>query len=200
MFIQVIRGRVDDVDGYQRQIDRWKDELMGEAKGFLGSTGGMTSDGRFITVARFESEELARQNSEIDRQSQWWAETEKMVSDVSFTDFTDVEAYKSGGSDDAGFVQVMIGKVNDVAKAKALDKQMTEEMPDLRPDVIGGTTGYNDSGDFVTTIYFTSESEARAGEKQMDEMESPPGMEEWGALMVGEMTYFDLNEPAFLSK
>ncbi|MGH2736877.1 MAG: hypothetical protein ACRDKZ_14955, partial [Actinomycetota bacterium] len=86
MFSQVIRGRVDDVDGYRRQIDRWRDELMGEAKGFLGSTGGLTPDGRFITVARFDSEELARQNSESDRQSQWWAETEKMVSDVTFTD------------------------------------------------------------------------------------------------------------------
>jgi hypothetical protein len=201
MFIQVIRGKVVDAEGFKRQHDRWKDELMGDAKGFVGSTSGITPDGRFITVARFESEELAQSNSDSDLQSQWWAETEKMVDDVTFTNLTNIVLSNDGGSDDAGFVQVMIGKVNDVAKAKALDDRMSQEMPNRRPDVIGSTTGYTDDGEFVSTIYFTSEKEAREGEKKMSESsDSAAMMAEWGAVMDGELTFFDLPEPDLVTK
>jgi hypothetical protein len=200
MFIQVIRGKVTDEEGYKRQSEAWRAELMPDAKGFVGSTSGLTPDGRFITVARFESEELARSNSDSDRQSQWWAEMEKMVDDVTFSNMTNIATSGEGGSDDAGFVQVMVGKVNDIEKAKALDERMTKEMPDVRPDVLGSTTGYMDDGQFVSTIYFTSEEEARAGEKKMTEMEGDPMMAEWGALMVGEITFFDLPDPVLVTK
>ena len=66
-----------------------------DAKGFLGSTSGTTADGKFITVARFESEELARQNSDDDRQS---AVVGRDREDTS----TDVEVPRSP---DVGFVE-----------------------------------------------------------------------------------------------
>jgi hypothetical protein len=200
MFIQVITGKVEDAEGFKRQTDRWKDELRPDAKGFLGSTSGTTSDGRFITIARFENEELARQNSDDDRQSAWYAEFEKTVSDVRFLDLIDADEWKGGGSNDAGFVQVMVGKVKDVSKAKELDKKMGESMPDdWRPDLIGGTAGYTSSGEFANTMYFTTEAEAREGEKKMTaEMENMPEMAEWGQIMDGEIEYFDLNEPEYI--
>jgi hypothetical protein len=196
----VVKGKIVDAEGFKRQQDRWVDELKPDAKGFLGSTSGLTSDGRFIIVARFESEEVARQNSDNDRQGQWWAETEKMVDDVKFMDLTNVETWNDGGSDDAGFVQVMIGKVTDIEKAKALDKKMTEAMPDnSRPDMIGGTQGYTADGQFAVTMYFTSEKAAREGEKKMNENPMPE-MAEWGEIMDGEMEYYDLNEPDYQNK
>jgi hypothetical protein len=34
----------------------------------------------------------------------------------------------------------------------------------MRPDVIGGYTGYSDDGDYTEVVYFTSEADARANE------------------------------------
>ena len=51
MFIQVITGKVTDADGFRRQDQKWNDELRPGATGFLGSTAGTTSDGRFLVAA-----------------------------------------------------------------------------------------------------------------------------------------------------
>ena len=108
MFVQVIEGKVSDKAGLRRQMDRWEAELRPGAAGFLGSTGGVTDDGVGFAVARFESADAARANSERPQQGEWWAETEKCYDGpVSFTDSEDVEEFLSGGSNDAGFVQVM---------------------------------------------------------------------------------------------
>ena len=47
----------------------------------------------------------------------------------------------------------------------------------------------------TTAAYFTSEQEAREGEKKEMPPELMKGMEEMNALMVGEPDYFDLKEP-----
>ncbi len=74
----------------------------------LGVTSGATADGRAITIARFESEAVARTNSERPEQGAWWAETAKYYDgDAVFTETSDVEEFLGGGSNDAGFVQVM---------------------------------------------------------------------------------------------
>ena len=75
MFIQVIQGGVTDAAGLRRQFDRWRDELAPKAEGWLGHTVGLPTQGGFIAVVRFESEEAARRNSELPAQDQWWADT-----------------------------------------------------------------------------------------------------------------------------
>ena len=195
MFVQVIEGRVTDADGLKRQMERWMDELKPEAQGYLGSTGGFAGD-RYIMCARFESEEKARSNSDSDMQSAWWAETEKCFEDVSFTDYTKAEEYLAGGSDDAGFVQIMRGRVTDADKAKALMKDMEDELPQARPDVIGGYTAYADDGDYTEVVYFTSEAEARENEAKS----SPEDMREWTEIQAGDIRYFDITEPMLDSK
>ena len=107
MFVQVIEGKVSDKAGLRRQMDRWEAELRPGAIGFLGSTGGVTDEGVGFAIARFASADAAG-NSERPEQGQWWSETEKCYEGpVSFTDSEDVEEFLSGGSNDAGFVQVM---------------------------------------------------------------------------------------------
>ena len=60
MFVQIIQGTVTDADALQRSVERWRNEIKPGAHGYLGSTGGVTSDGRGITIVRFESEAAAQ--------------------------------------------------------------------------------------------------------------------------------------------
>src|SRR3954462_5012624 len=106
MFIQVISGKVNDTDSFQRLGDKWEAEVRPGAVGYLGVTEGTTDDGRFFVAARFESAEAAAKNSARPEQGAWFAEVEKIVDDVTFHDCSHIETLFGGGKDDAGFVQV----------------------------------------------------------------------------------------------
>ena len=200
MFIQVITAKVADAEGVKRQVDRWEKEVRPGAEGFLGSTSGVTDDGRLIVLARFESEEAARRNSERPEQSAWWAETEKLLADVDFKDSVDVVTMRGGGSDDAGFVQVMRGRVTDQAKMDALRSRMEEFETSLerhRPDVLGDVVAVHADGSYTDAIYFTSEAEARAGEAKEPPAEVQAMFEEFAnAYQIDE--YLDLKEPRLI--
>ena len=202
MFAQVIQGKATDRAGLQKQWERWNDDVKPNAAGFLGSTAGITPSGEFITVARFESEDAARANSDRPEQGAWWEETSQYLSDVMFHDCTEVDVFGDGGSDDAGFVQIIQGKVKDVAAARELDARMEPGMREARPDVIGGVNCWHpDSGRFTSVIYFTSEAEARAKEKEMETSEEAAAyMKEMEALSDGEPKFLDLPEPWYSSK
>ena len=172
-------------------------ELAPGADGWLGSTAGMTEDGRFIAVARFESEEAARRNSNRPEQDAWWSETAKLFTgDATFTDSTDVAIDVTGGDpDDAGFVQVIQGRSSDPARAQELMGQDSTAWADFRPDIIGSIGVGHAGGAYTTVVYFTSEEAAREGERK----EMPPAlkaqMDEMSALNVGTPDFFDLKEP-----
>lgn len=197
MFAQVVQGRATDPAGIEKQIRRWAEEVKPGAEGFLGSTAGITADGEFIAIARFESEEAARKNSERPEQSAWWEETSQYVADPMFHDCTEVDVFGGGGSDDAGFVQVIQGKTKDVEKSRALDARMEAGMRDVRPDVIGGVNAWHpENGRFTSVIYFTSEAEARAKEKEMESSEGAAEyMREMQELSDGEPKFMDLSKP-----
>jgi len=197
MFIQVITGEVVDAEGLWRQIDRWESEIRPGAEGFLGSTSGVTNDGRFIVLARFASEEAAQHNSDRPEQSGWWADTEKMLDHVRFQDSVEVVTMGAGGSNDAGFVQVMRGRVVDAAKMNELRPRMAEfeaAMASHRPDVIGDVTAIHPDATYTDAVYFTSEAEARRNEGKEPPAEMQALFEEWmAAVTVDE--YLDLPRP-----
>lgn len=197
MFIQVITARVVEPDGVERQVERWEQEIRPGAQGFLGSTSGVTDDGRLIVLARFESEESARRNSDRPEQSAWWAETEKMLDQVRFEDSVEVITTAGGGSDDAGFVQVMRGHVVDAAAMESLMAQSAEfeaAMAKYRPDVLGDVNVIHADGTFTDAVYFTSEAEARANEAQEPPAELRDMFEAWGAAVAVD-EYLDLRKP-----
>jgi hypothetical protein len=202
MFVQVIQAKVKDAAGLQKQWEMWEQELKPGAEGFLGSTAGVTADGEFIALARFENEEAARANSDRPEQSAWWEETSQYLEDPMFHDCPLVDVMLEGGSDDAGFVQVIQGKVTDVEKARELDRSTQAQMSDLRPDVIGGIVAWHpENGRFTNSIYFTSEAEARAKEKETSSSpEFEEFMKEWQAISDGEPKYLDITEPWYSSK
>jgi hypothetical protein len=197
MFIQVITGTVTDTAGFRRSVDRWETDLRPGATGFLGSTGGVTPEGRFIVLARFASAADARRNSERPEQGAWWAEMEKTVRDVDFRDSTEVKMMLGGGSDDAGFVQVMRGHVKDPDKLAELEAGMSKveaAMQRYRPDVLGDVIVMHADGTYTDAVYFTSEVAARAGETTPPpaELEAVFGAMD-AAIAVDE--YLDLTEP-----
>ena len=198
MFIQVIQGKTTDAEGLRRQFDRWEQEVGGGAKGYLGTTAGITEDGTVFVLARFENEELARANSDRPEQGSWWNETAKYFDgEPTFRDSTDVDTTLAGGSDQAGFVQVMQGRVKDKARLRELEEKFVAQMSEQRPDVLGSTRAWD--GDFFTeAIYFTSEADARKGEASMEADGGGPEMEEFMSLVEG-ITYIDLKDPILRS-
>jgi hypothetical protein len=202
MFVQVIQAKVKDAAGLQKQWEKWEQELKPGAVGYLGSTAGVTADGEFIALARFENEDAARSNSDRAEQGAWWEETSQYLEDPMFHDCPLVDLMLEGGSDDAGFVQVIQGKVTDVEKARELDRSTQAQMKDMRPDVIGGIVAWHpENGRFTNAIYFTSEAEARAKEKETSSApEFEEFMAEWQAISDGEPKYLDITEPWYSSK
>lgn len=197
MFIQVIQGTTRDGEGLRRQFDRWQQELAPGTPGYLGSTGGVTEEGRVVVLARFESEEAARANSGRPEQDAWWNETAKYFEDgAAFRDCRDVDTTLDGGSDDAGFVQVIQGRALDRARLLAIEEKWEPKMKELRPDLIGSVRAWD--GDFFTeAVYFTSEAAARQGESRTNEAATPETaaeFEEYGSL-VEDMAYTDLRDP-----
>jgi len=198
MFIQIVQGRCSRQDELHALGDRWRDELGPAAQGWLGGTYGFTDDGMFIAVVRFESREAAMANSDRPEQSAWAAEMRALMDgDVEFHDCDDVTLMMGGGSDDAQFVQVIRGRLQDPDRVKAVfsDTTMLEQN---RPDILGATIAIESDGTFTETIAFTDEASARAGEqREMPDM--PQDVRETLETMMQGASFYDLHHPWFES-
>lgn len=199
MFVQIIQGELaGDRDELKEALDRWERELGPSAEGWLGTTAGVTDEGISIALVRFESPEAARRNSERPEQHQWWTETAKLFGgEVTFHDCTDVELMMGGGSDDAGFVQVIQGRLrNEEGKARWREAEAAAEaeMRETRPDLIGGISAWQGL-DFSSFVYFRSEEEARKAEAaQEGSQEGAEWMES-----IDDLKFIDLRRPFFSS-
>ena len=195
MFVQVIEGKLTDPALLERQLDRWRKEIKPGAKGYLGSTGGNTADGRHGAVVRCESEADAQANSARPEQDAWMNETVKAFDgQPAFTESSDTELLLGGGSNDAGFVQVMKGKVKDAAAFRKWGKENEGRLKEIRPDLIGGLDVYQPDGSYISVTYFTSEAEARKNEKAMGD---DPMMGEYMSHVAGDMEFIDISDPDF---
>ena len=196
MFVQVIRGQMADPVEVHAALDRWSQQLAAGAPGWLGSTVGVTEDGRFVALARFESAEAARRNSDRPEQGQWWMETSKLFTgEVMFRDSSDVIADVTGDPDTAGFVQVMQGRSSDPDRVRELMAQDPDEWATFRPDIIGSVAVGHQGGAYTVAMYFTSEQAAREGERKEPPPELKPLMDEMNQLMADEPEFLDLRQP-----
>jgi hypothetical protein len=200
MFAQVIQGHTNDPAGLWGRMEEWDRTLKPGAQGYLGSTAGVSDDGEFVTIARFESEETARRNSDRPEQGEWWAGTEKLFDgEVRFYDCTEVEETWGGGSDDAGFVQVIQGRLPDEGHKeqwRAAEAEAEGWIRENRPDLIGGVRAWQGTN-FTDFVYFTSEEAAREGEQKRPAEEAEGMQEDWMS-QVEDLKFIDLRKP-FLS-
>jgi len=196
MFVQVIQGKVADPQRAKAALDRWVRELAPGAEGWLGTTAGVTEDGRFIAAARFASEEAARRNSDRPEQDRWWSETSRLFEgEPTFSDSSDVVVDTAGDPDTAGFVQVMQGRTSDPERARRLMAEDSTDWSSFRPDMLGNVAVGHEGGAWTMVMYFTSEADAREGERKEPPPELKAQMEEMDALSVGQPEFFDLTQP-----
>ena len=199
MFIQIIQGKCSRPEELQALAERWRNELAPGATGWLGGTYGFTDDDMFVGVVRFESREAAMANSERPEQGEWAGQMMALMDGpVEFHDCDDVTLMFDGGSDRAGFVQVIRGKVTEPERLKALMSD-TDMLHEARPDILGATLAIEADGTFTETIAFTSEAEARAGEKkEMPDM--PAEVRDTMEMAMKDATFYDLHHPWFESR
>ncbi len=90
----------------------------------------------------------------------------------------------------------MEGSVSDRAKAEAFETPaMLDELRAARPDLIGSIRAWFDGGKFVDVAYFTSEDDARQGEKS----EEFSGPSDQYIALFGDMNFLDLRDPILTS-
>jgi hypothetical protein len=193
MFVQVIEGRTSDPVGITEQGERWQRELRPGAIGHLGVTAGVTADGRSITIARFEDEDSARANAARPEQDAWFEVMAKLYDGApTFHESSDVTEWLGGGSNDAGFVQVMKFTGVDRAEVEKMDAAF-EPFAAQRPDLLGGVRIWTVPDACFDVAYFTSEADARKGEQaEMPEEMQQLMTESQG---IGDPEYFDLTDP-----
>lgn len=195
MFIQMIQGPCTRQDEAHQLLDEWRRDLAPGATGWLGGTYGFTDDGQLIGVVRFESKEMAMANSDRPEQGEWAAKmAEVMDGPMEFHDCDDVTLMMDGGSDDAGFVQIIRGRVDDPSRLKAMMADTTQ-LHEARPEIIGGTLAIEADGSFIDTVAFTSEAAARQGEQ----VEPPADVRRELDYAMKGATYYDLHHPWFES-
>lgn len=195
MFVQVIQGAVVDREQVRAAFDRWHAELAPSAAGWLGSTAGVTPQGVFVALARFETPEAARRNSERPAQTEWWMETAKLFSaDVTFHDCDGAFTYLRGGSDDAGFVQIMQYRYDKPGRLREATERTAPLVGKFRPDIIGGLVVPHGDGGVTEAVYFTTEAEAREGERKEVPSDLKAELDrEMGTMH--DLVFFDLPEP-----
>ena len=193
MFVQVFQGQLQDADLWSRQVEKWRREIRPKTTGFVGFTSGVTAEGYAITVVRFRSEEAAKVDNDLPEQGAWFDEASKAFDgEVTFHDCREVDVLLDGGSNDAGFVQIMQGRAKDQEQMRGQERDMESELHKIRPDLIGATMAWHGDGSFTQAAYFTSQQEARKNEQAME------GSSFYGQFMSmidGDLTFYDLTSP-----
>ena len=180
MFIQMVEGRCSRQDEMRGLVDDWCG-VMADRPGWLGGTYGFTDDDRFVGVVRFDSRDACREACDAPDAGMWWAAAEGLFDGkCRIHESDDVSMMLEGGSDSAGFVQVMCGRVADADKLRHLM-------------IIGATLAIEEDGSFVETVAFTDEDSARKGEK----LERPEEMGREFQSAMSDVEYLDLHRPWF---
>jgi len=199
MFIQVIQGQCRDAARLHELSDEWRDTLGPGAEGWLGGTYGVTDEGQFVAVVRFESREAAMANSARPEQGAWWQKMQECFEgEVTFHDCEDVTMFLGGGSDEAGFVQIIQGKLTDIERFRTFMSQPMDALHEARPEILGGTIAIESDGTFTQTVAFTTEAAAREGEAKEMPAEMQGVEDEFS--MMQDVTYLDLKHPWFASR
>lgn len=111
-----------------------------------------------------------------------------------FRDYDEVLVLLDGGSDDAGFVQVIQGVARDRAAVDLLVGN-GDALRAMRPEIIGGTFAIAEDGSFTETVAFTDEATARTGEAG----EFPPEVAVALSSVMDGAVFHDLRAPWFES-
>jgi hypothetical protein len=192
---ETIRGRVSDPKAMGAAFDSWVQEIAPSAKGWLGSTGGVTDDNELFILTLFESEEEAKAHESRPEQGQFWAEVSNIFrSEPAIQTSTKVYFDTNGDLNSTGFVQIRLGQVSDGDRMLALIDG-NSSWRTSRPDILGIAGAVSEGGQFTNAVYFTSYEAASEGEGKDIPREVHARGDEMMSLIVGELEYLDLKDP-----
>ena len=117
-----------------------------------------------------------------------------IVASLSLTAIIGIVILLGGGSDEAGFVQIIRGRVDDPSRLKAMMAD-ADALHEMRPEILGATLAIEPDGSFVETVAFTSEAAAREGEQ----VEPPADVRAELEYAMQGATFHDLHHPWFHS-
>ena len=196
MFVHVVRGRARDAAAVREHLDVWLDEHEPETQGWVGTTSGVTADGEFVALVRWESEQVSEVALGRPEQAEWWKGMVGLLDGARVVSTPDCAPWKGGGSDDAGFVQVMEGRLTSRdAAVRTLVGLRRWEMPS-RPDLLGAFIALLPDERYTASFYFTSEAEARAAEQRELPAHETAYLDEWRSILA-DITYLDLPTPGW---
>lgn len=194
--MQVFQGQVRHAEPVYVELDAWMKEIGPTTEGWLGSVAGVTSDMRFIGLARWESMEAARRHDARPDQQHWWSAFAELFEDrPTSRETSDVITDLRREPDEARFVQVMQGRSMDPGRVHELMGSHTDEWAAFRPEILGTVAGLYDDGAYTVAVYFTDEAAARERERREPPPELAAEMDELNSLAIGTPEFFDLREP-----
>lgn len=180
-------------------MERWRGDLAPSGASWLGATAGVTRDGRFIALVRFDSQRAAKADSVPAEQDAWWAATSGLFDgEVTVRDGTAAYTHMTGDPHRAGFVQVIQGRTSDRRRFREL-LRAEEPFFGCRPDLLGELVVEHGESAWTTVLFCTSEDEVRAGELKAMPAQWQAVFAEQQQLMIGEPEFFDLREPWLFS-
>lgn len=196
VLVQVVLGRAADAAAFRRQWDSWVSGVGAGAAGFAGATGGVTADHRAVLVTRFESELAARANAARPEQQSWWAQTVAgaLAEPAEVLETADVTLHGGPGWETARFVQLMRARVRDRSRFEAIEDEIAPQFMQFRPDALAAYRAWFPDGSVLAIDYFTSEEQARAGERKPMPDPLAQRFGEWMSLLDG-VEWFDLTDP-----
>lgn len=183
MFSQVVRGHANDPAAVRRALKLWA-----ATAGTADITAGVTEDGRFIAVTSCEPEEAARSARAAD--GDWHG---VLDGEVTIRSSTRTRLFASGERSRARFVQVVQGQVTDLVEARRHLDALQEALAASLPCLLGTLTVEHDGERFTRVLYFSTEEEARAGERDMP-AEVRRRDEPARRLLVGLPEFLDLRD------
>jgi hypothetical protein len=133
-------------------------------------------------------------NSERTEQGAWAEQMMALMEgEVTYHDCEDVTLLLGGGSDEAGFVQIIQGKVDDPSRLKTMLTSDPTMLHEMRPEIMGATLAIEPDGTFTETVAFTDEASARKGEA----MEPPEEVRADLEYAMSGARFYDLHRPWF---
>jgi hypothetical protein len=178
MLIQVLGALVADREAVRERAH----QAATAAPGLQWLTGGLTDDGQFIAVARFQE----------GSPGAWWADLEACLAEpLVVRDSSDIEVILGDRTPDAGFLEVIEGHTSDRARFMHLQRELEYAFSAERPDFLGSLILWWSDGAWMELASFTSADDVRAG----DAAPLPPRVEELVAaweVVAGRSSQLDI--------
>lgn len=155
MFVQVVTGRPLAHQTALQAWHNWLKEVGSRLPGWLGGTSGISPDGKFIALLRFEAITAGVFTSERPGEDKWWADVTRCFAEAPIVvDSSEVDVAMTGSPEEASSVQFVLARTRNPARVRRLNARLKPLVARHHPDVIGNIVAWHSNGDMTEAVYF----------------------------------------------